>query len=171
MSKPSVLNIIALIALVLLPVGAMVSSHKPVPDQNNAFFAVSRGEYSEAVSMLEQSAEAGDSRSNIHLANLYRLGLGVPIDYRKAVSLYSQSAHQGEPSSMVNLALMYRQGLGIEKDAEVAYGWLNLARQYHEPAGQLYMSEMLANHELSGHRVPELKQKYATIDNMPQVDQ
>ena len=169
MGKLSIINIIAVIALLLLPFGAMFWSRLPVPDQDNAFLAVSRGQYSDAVTVLEQSAAVGDLRATIHLANLYRLGLGVSIDYRRAVTLYAKGAHRGDPSSMVNLALMYRSGLGVEKDSEVAYGWLNLAGQYHEPAGPLYMSEMLVNDELSGHRVPVLKQLYATIDNMPRI--
>lgn len=169
MMKLNLLNITALVFLIFLPVIAVLPSQMHRFDEGNAYLSVSRGEYAQAVGFLEQSIEQGDIRSNIHLANLHRLGLGVPIDHVKAAAMYWEGAHRGDPSSMVNLALMYRQGLGVEQDPDVAYGWLELARQYHEPAGQLYMSEMLRNHEVRISAVPALKKRFPTIESLPSI--
>jgi TPR repeat protein len=162
----------AVVALILLFASVLcvwlfIAHQKP----DNAFIAVSKGQYPRAVEFLNEGVVAGDPNSATSLANLYRLGLGLPKDNQKAIQLYSFSAHSGDVNGMVNLALMYREGLGVKADAEIAYAWLNLARDKHSKVAQLYMSEMLAEHELSAHLVPQIKKRYSTIENMPEPEQ
>lgn len=135
----------------------------------NAYLAIANGDYQLAATQLQQYVKAGDTKANTSLANLYWLGLGVEQDYRHAARLYYRSARQGDAAGMVNLGLMYRDGLGVQKDVELAYAWLNLGRELRNADAQLYMSELLASHEVRGHRVPELRRLYPTIANMPEL--
>ena len=168
-SRFTIPDLLALVLLLLLPLSALVVSRWHLPDSYNPYQAVSLGQYTDAVALLRESVEKGDSGSNIYLGNLYRLGLGVPVNYSEAVVMYWETAQTGNPSAMINLGLMYREGLGVRQDPEIAIGWLNLALQYHEPAGQFYMSEMLANHEISGNRLSAVKKQYSVLNNMPAV--
>lgn len=161
-------DFLAIILLLLLPITALILSRWDQPAMNS-YQAIAGGHYTDAFELLEQSVQDGDMRSSIHLGNLYRLGLGVSADYSKAASLYWQSAQLGDPLSMVNLGLMYRDGLGVRKDPGVAFGWFNLALGYHIPASQFYLSEMIVNQQVPGHKVQPLKQQYSTLQKMPLV--
>lgn len=163
-------DIIALTVLLLsvLIAAAFYTYYQYLYKPENVVVAVNNGAYIDAARMLKDSADSGNVSAEISLANLYRFGLGVPQSFPAAVSMYWHSARQGHVSAMVNLALMYRQGLGVEKDAEVAYAWLNLARDKRSRVAQYYMSEMLANHELSAQRVPEVKTTFSTVESMPE---
>ena len=166
----SLFEVLCKAVCVLLAVVALLGyCYQSLFATDNAFLAVSRGDYAKAVSLLERSAQSGNLESMASLANLHRLGLGVPKNDAEAALLYSASAHGGNVNGMVNLALMYRQGLGLETDAQLAYAWFNLAREKRSPVAQLYMSEMLAAHELSGHLVPKIKQRYSTLESMPRL--
>lgn len=135
----------------------------------NAYLAIESGDYQLAAAQLKEYAESGNIKAGTSLANLYWLGLGVQQDYKTAARLYSSSARQGDAAGMVNLGLMYRDGLGVEKDVEIAYAWLNLGRGLRNEDAQVYMSELLASHEVKGNRVPDLRRLYSTIASMPEL--
>lgn len=152
--------------LVLLVSGLYFGKHLKHTD--NAFLAVNKGDYARAAKLLKRSVDAGSISANTTLANYYRLGLGVPRSYPTAAKMYWTSASAGNVPAMINLALMYREGLGVEQNSQLAYAWFNMARESRSSVAQTYMSEMLAENELSLQFVPKLKEQYSTLASMPE---
>ncbi|MFZ6759897.1 hypothetical protein ACO0K9_22085 [Undibacterium sp. Ji50W] len=58
--------------------------------------------------------------SQLHLANMYEQGFGVPKDYKLAVFWYAAAAARGSPVAKYFLGLMHKDGLGIDQDVEQA---------------------------------------------------
>ncbi len=168
--KATQLLLAACLSIVFIFCISLIVEFKTRPAKN-AFLAFAKGEFDVAAQHLNQSAAKGDSSSLTSLANLYRLGLGVPVDYLRSAQLYEQAARSGDTAAKINLGHMYRLGLGVQKDGHLAYAWYNLARHEGEQSGQLYMSELLAELEVRGHYVPEIKKKFATLNNMPPVSE
>jgi len=131
--------------------------------------ALQRGHYKQAVEHLRVDAENGDIDALTMLANLHHLGLGVPRRVDKSVKLYSQAAFAGNVAARVNLGHAYSQGHGVAEDASLAYAWYNLARNSGSLVAQDYMSELLAEHRLTYHKVVDLKTNYATINNFEKL--
>lgn len=63
---------------------------------------------------INKYSEAAD-----HLAWLYSMGLGVPVDYKKSFELYRNLDY--DRRNKVNLAICYDYGVGIEPDKYVAF--------------------------------------------------
>ena len=158
--------LLALLAISLLA-GNHVSRWLAPPE--NELLAIEQGDYIFAAGKLSTKAEDGNLQSQTTLANLYRFGLGVEQDLQRAARLYSASARAGDDAAMVNLGLMYREGLGVTQNGELAYAWFNLARESGNQVGQLYMSELIASFEIRGHRVPDIRRSYSTINNLPDL--
>ena len=87
----------------------------------------------------------------------------------KSVMLYSEVAFAGNVAARVNLGHAYSQGQGVAEDASLAYAWYNLARNSGSLVAQVYMSELLAEHRLTYHKVADLKMNYATINNFEKL--
>ena len=79
---------------------------KPASDVRTAVLA---GDYGTASALLGAAADAGNPTAQNALANLYLLGLGVPVDHRKAARLYLQAALNESAAAQVNLGHLYSQ--------------------------------------------------------------
>jgi len=139
------LAVAAVLVLVLL--AALAANH--FLRSTNAVIALQRGHYKQAVKHLRKDADNGDLSALTALANLHHLGLGVPRRPEMSVRLYSQAAFAG--------------------NASIAYAWYNLARDSGSQVAQAYMSELLAEHRLTYHKVIEVKMNYATINNFEKL--
>jgi len=128
-----------------------------------------RGQFTRAVDFLESDIADEETVASTKLANLYFLGLGVEQDYERAAELYSRAAFAGDVSAQVNLGHIYKLGRGVKENKELAYAWFNLARGQGSDNAQLYMSELLADHEVRAPIIPSLRRKYATINNFPKL--
>jgi len=159
------LTVAAVLVLVLL--AALAANH--FLRSTNAVIALQRGHYKQAVKHLRKDADNGDLSALTALANLHHLGLGVPRRPEMSVRLYSQAAFAGNVSARVNLGHAYSQGTGVAADASIAYAWYNLARDSGSQVAQAYMSELLAEHRLTYHKVIEVKMNYATINNFEKL--
>jgi len=158
-----------LIAAVLLLVlcGTLLANHFLRSD--TSAIALQRGHYTQAVTHLRNDVLNGDIAAITMLANLHHLGLGVPRRTDKSVKLYSEAAFAGDVAARVNLGHAYSQGQGVAEDAALAYAWYNLARNSGSLVAQVYMSELLAEHRLTYHKVIDLKMNYATINNFEKL--
>ena len=70
------------------------------------------------------------------LGTLYRLGLGVQLDYRKAIQWYRRSASHGDSDAMNNLGYMFFNGLGVLPDVETALYWFGKSAAVDNPVAQ-----------------------------------
>lgn len=153
--------------LLLVLLGGLLANH--LLRSTTSVIALQRGHYKQAVQHLRKDAENGDIEALTMLANLHHLGLGVPRRVDKSVMLYSEAAFAGNVAARVNLGHAYSQGQGVAEDASLAYAWYNLARNSGSLVAQVYMSELLAEHRLTYHKVADLKMNYATINNFEKL--
>jgi len=117
----------------LAALGGIVLAATPPPaaaDLQRALDAARRHDFDTARREARSDAERGDPRAQALLANMYRRGYGVPVDYARAAQWYRKAAEQGDALSQYNLGVMYRQGLGVTRDQELASRW------FHEAALQ-----------------------------------
>lgn len=56
---------------------------------------------------FQYAAQQGNPQAQLGLGTLYRLGLGVQLDYRKAIQWYRRSASHGDSDAMNNLGYMF----------------------------------------------------------------
>ena len=154
-------------AMLLVLLGGTTANH--FMQSNTASVALQRGHYKQAVKHLRKDAENGDIEALTMLANLHQLGLGVPRRVDTSVKLYSEAAFAGNVAARVNLGHAYSQGQGVAEDALLAYAWYNLARNSGSLVAQVYMSELLAEHRVTYHKVADLKMNYATINNFEKL--
>lgn len=157
---------VAIVVLLVL-LGGIAASH--FLQSKTAIVALQRGHYKQAVEHLRKDAENGDIEALTMLANLHQLGLGVSRRFDMSVKLYSEAAFAGNVAARVNLGHAYSQGQGVTEDAALAYAWYNLARNSGSLVAQVYMSELLAEHRLTYHKVADLKMNYATINNFEKL--
>jgi TPR repeat protein len=85
---------------------------------DTAFAAYQTGHYyaalEAALSRVEKAPD--DTAAMTLLGELYRQGLGVPIDLKQAAEWYNAAALKGDAAAAFALALMKTEGRGTEKD-------------------------------------------------------
>jgi len=94
-------------------------------DRANILFA--NRQYTEAFSLYEQAANAGNSGAQNRLGVCYANGFGVAKDINQAVSWYKKAAEQGSDAAQNSLAAYYESGLGVTKDMNQAVSWYQKA--------------------------------------------
>lgn len=81
----------------------------------------------DAMKWLSRAAESGNTSAMIHLARMYRNGIGALQNYDNAARWITRAAEKGDPEGMLELGRLYRDGVGIEQDVTMAYVWFNRA--------------------------------------------
>ena len=120
-------RILAGVGLALMLTGGAVAG--PLDD---GVAAHQRGDYATALRLWRPLAEQGDARTQIGVASMYDMGLGVPQDYAEAAKWYRLSADQGNALAQNALGVLYSQGIGVPQDYVQAHMWLNLAASHSE---------------------------------------
>ena len=99
--------------------------------------ALMRGDYSDAVQILQELANSGDATAQVRLARLYHRGEGVKQDIDKAVSLYLAAAELGHAEAQFKLGNLYLIGEELPQDLDWAQTFYRLAaEQGHVMADQ-----------------------------------
>ncbi|MBC7365639.1 MAG: lipase maturation factor family protein [Undibacterium sp.] len=78
--------------------------------------ALRSGNFSAALSFLEQQFALGNLDAGLRLADFYARGLGLRPDPAKAFALFSDLASRGELSAIHNLATCHEYGIGTPSD-------------------------------------------------------
>ncbi|RRJ84041.1 tetratricopeptide repeat protein [Aestuariirhabdus litorea] len=102
--------------------------------ESQALFAA--GSNSEAVSLLEQAASAGDAGAKALLGKAYATGSGVDKDLERAFELFSESAHVRDPLGQFFIGEAYFLGRGTDRNLISAYLWLTLSGEQPSPVQQ-----------------------------------
>jgi uncharacterized protein len=105
-------------------------------DFQSGLSAVRNSDYRTAFQDWTASAELGDHRSMVNLAELYRRGSGVGKDLSKSFFWHKRAAELGNHVGQFNTGLFYRKGLGVIKDDEQAHYWYKKSAEGGEPKGQ-----------------------------------
>src|SRR5271165_977342 len=87
--------------------------------------------------------------AEIHLADAYTYGHGVPRDKVKAAEWYRKAAEQGDAGAQGTLGMLYTMGQGVPQDDTEAYFWFDLAASANTPNQQRY----IANRQNVGTRI------------------
>ena len=87
-------------------------------------------------------AEQGDLDAQMHLANVYREGKGVPQDYKTAVRWFTLAAEQGDVEAQYNLGIMHSFGLGTVPDYNASIEWYKLAAEQGNPIAQYNLGRL-----------------------------
>lgn len=116
----------------LIVLGAVTAAGAQSPERAQA--AYFRGDYDEAMRLMQPLAEQGDKHSQYLIGFMYERGEGVPQDYKKAAKWYALAADNGHPFAQNNLGVLYKHGRGVSKDYVEAYKWFNLAASGYLPA-------------------------------------
>lgn len=73
------------------------------------------------------AAEAGDSKAQVELGNMYLKGENTPVNYQEALSWYEKAADQGNANGMFNIGVMHDNGFHVQKNLDEAFKWYQKA--------------------------------------------
>lgn len=83
--------------------------------------------FDEAMVYMARAAELGDPSAYGGLAEIYRLGLGVPVDHARASAAVRTGAMQGAAPMRMMMGLYYREGWGVPQSFNEARRWMEIA--------------------------------------------
>jgi len=116
-------------------------------DIEDGLLAYKQGDYQTAIAAWSLASQQGNIDADFHLAELYRLGKGVPQDNLRAESSYLKAAQQNHVSAQLNLGKLYYFGaLGADQKQKAFY-WLQKAAQQNNADAQWMLGGMLFNGE------------------------
>lgn len=91
--------------------------------------------YEKAAEIWQQLAKQGDISSQISLARMYTIGLGVEKNQKIAIELYHKAAEQGSAIAQNQLGKIYATAQGVDRDPVEARKWyLKAAEQGYAEA-------------------------------------
>jgi TPR repeat protein len=90
-------------------------------------------------------AEKGDPNAQYNIANMYKKGCGVAINYTEALIWYQKAAEQGVVMAQLDLAEMYHDGLGVAKNYQKAAEWYQKAANQGSAIAQYNLGVMYSN--------------------------
>lgn len=97
-----------------------------------ALYAYRNKDYTVALPLFMELAEAGHADGQHFLSNMYGDGLAVAADQRKSYSLMLKSAEQENIKSVVSLWYRYLNGIGCPKDEGKADFWNKKLREIED---------------------------------------
>ncbi|WP_432696751.1 tetratricopeptide repeat protein [Marinobacterium sp. YM272] len=99
-------------------------------------------ESAEAVALLTQLAEQGDTAAMNRLAWIYESGVHVEKDLSRAAQLFERAAELGDAGSQYALGVMLMTGVGLEQDSDQAKHWLKQAAAQGHVSAKRALREM-----------------------------
>lgn len=129
-----------------LPVQKTTASSQVPPSSqslNRAIELMKMGRYSEALPVLQRSANSGNAEAERYLADMYLNGSGVAQNYEQARRWYERAAHGGNIAAMTDLGHIYDYGWGVPQDYVQARQWYEKASAFQNAVamadlGRLY---------------------------------
>jgi uncharacterized protein len=115
------------IAIYFLFVIGSASSGAFAGEYEDGLTAFDKGDYAQALALLEPFALKGDAAAQYALAVLYRFGKGTKVNSAAAVKWYQASAKQNYRDAQNNLGVMYELGKGVKRNYATAAEWYRKA--------------------------------------------
>lgn len=106
-------------------------------------------DWNKAAEWYVKAAAQDNIAGEIHLAEAYTYGRGVPRDKVKAATWYRKAADQGDAGAQGTLGMLYSMGQGVPQDDAEAYFWFDLAASADTPNKDRY----IANRQNVGTRI------------------
>ena len=101
-----------------------------------------KGDWQEAVRLLEPLAKRGNVKAQEKLGRLYQRGKGVERDYAAATDWYRKSAIQGDAAAQARLGFMLWLGVGTDRDYQEAFTWYRRSAEQGNRLGQVGLGYM-----------------------------
>jgi TPR repeat protein len=89
--------------------------------------AIKGRDYATALKVLRPLAEKGHVLSQFILAQMYKLGKGVPQDFAKSAKWYLKAAEQNLAEAQYTLVNYYGMGAGVPRDSAQSVKWYKRA--------------------------------------------
>jgi uncharacterized protein len=96
--------------------------------------------WNKAAEWYIKAAAQNNIPGEIHLAEAYAYGRGVPRDKVKAADWYRKAAEQGDTGAQGTLGMLYTMGQGVPQDDADAYFWFDLAASADTPNKDRYVA-------------------------------
>lgn len=129
-----------------LPAGGAHAADPPYPNGAGSLAAAvaasAKNDWQSAWFGFWSLARQGDPVAEFDLAQLYRLGRGIPPDLQQAFYWYGKAAAQGHAYAEFNLGVMYELGQATPRDLDQARIW------YRRAAAQDIAAATAALHRL-----------------------
>lgn len=131
---------VSLAAAILL--GSLFGAPVASADMAEAHAAYKKRDFETAYTLWRSLAEDGNKSAQHNIAQLYRLGKGIPQDYKQAAKWYLKAAELWHAPSQYNLALLHEHGLGVPIDYEAARHWYRKAANQDYGVAQFNLAVM-----------------------------
>ncbi|MBP5533488.1 MAG: SEL1-like repeat protein, partial [Lachnospiraceae bacterium] len=98
-------------------------------------------DYVKARSCYENANQKGSIDSLYYLGEMYRLGMGTPVNYQKAAAYLTDTVKYdtSNPKALVSLALLYMEGNGVEENQDKALELMTEANILNDLSSYYYM--------------------------------
>ncbi|EAN5887724.1 sel1 repeat family protein [Salmonella enterica] len=106
--------------------------------------SISTPVFSQSIVIDPTSAKTKADDAN-SIANMYRMGMGVPKDMKKAFELYQVAAELGNTDAQVDLGDMYYSGEETSQSYEKANYWYEKAAKNNSAKAQMYLGYAYLN--------------------------
>lgn len=145
---------------------------------------VERGQYTQALPILEQLAAQGHAKAMLEIGMLYGTGRGVPRSEIKAVEWFRKASENGNAAAQFNMGIAYEQGMGVGQDINEAIRWytrasengstkadVNLAYLYTGNCGVPLNVEMAVYHICRNAKGRETMQSFSQLNDLKEAVQ
>lgn len=130
-------------------------------DMAEALAAIKNRDFDTAYTLWLPLAEDGNKSAQHNIAQLYRIGKGIPQNYQKAAEWYLKAAELWHAPSQYNLALLHENGLGIPINYAEAVYWYRKAATQDYGVAQFNLAVM---YSIGQGMKPDLVQAYKWYD-------
>ena len=127
-------------------------------DYQTARRAYEVGKFTEALTILERLADAGDARAQYEVALMYLQGIGTKVDPLRGGQWMLAAANNGNVTAMVEIGGRFENGVNAEKNLILAFTWYRRAALVGDGIG-CYKLAML--YELGSGVPQDLPRAYA----------
>jgi len=87
-------------------------------------------------------AEAGDTRAQYEVGNMYLKGRGTVINPEEAYKWFSKAADKGYMKAEYKMGMLYLKGTGVKKNTRTAYSWMSKAADKGYGPAQFQLGKM-----------------------------
>ena len=96
-------------------------------DYQTARRAYEVGKFTEALTILERLADAGEARAQYEVALMYLQGIGTKVDPLRGGQWMLTAANNGNVTAMVEIGGRFENGVNAEKNLILAFTWYRRA--------------------------------------------
>jgi len=96
-------------------------------DYQTARRAYEVGQFTEALTILQRLADAGDARAQYEVALMYLQGIGTKVDPLRGGQWMLAAANNGNVTAMVEIGGRFENGVNAEKNLILAFTWYRRA--------------------------------------------